>query len=247
MEFSPIAPNLWIGNSPEFGNYNHDIVYNLLKSIDINFSSCLEVAPFSTCECYIMYHPDFPMCSKIENRHIIFLNTSDNYWSQWTYQFSHEYCHHLINRDMSGEFKGLKWFEETICELSSMYHLHRLHEQWINSANPIQCCYAPYLKDYKDNLLSKHSQLFSATSHPGFLQSWLPILNEPTYHRDYYNTLAAKMFPLFVENPFLWKIILHFGDTCKWSSLNELFEHLHVQADNSYAYSLKNLNNLLLS
>lgn len=55
------------------------------------------------------------------------------------------------------------------------------------------------------------------------------------------------MFPLFVEHPYLWKIILHFGNTRQWRTLDELFAHLHSQADDSYALPLQKLNTLLLS
>ena len=54
------------------------------------------------------------------------------------------------------------------------------------------------------------------------------------------------MFPLFVEHPYLWKIILHFGNTRQWRTLDELFAHLHSQADDSYALPLQKLNTLLL-
>lgn len=245
--FKQIAPNLFITNDSSFGNYMPDIVYNLLMTVDVNFSQCLEITPFSSCNCYIHHHENNPMCCNIPPNHLIFLSVIENRWCQWIYQFAHEYCHHLVNGGLSGEISGLKWFEETICELSSMYHLHLIFMQWSNNSNPIKFDYAPFLLDYLNDLLTKNHLLSSSIDHPGWLQSWIPLLSEPQYHRDHYNVIATKMYPLFVKNPNLWKIILHFGDMRNWNSLSELFEHLHQTVDDSYSKSLSDLEKLLLS
>lgn len=245
--FTYISPNLYISNSPLFGNYDKEVIYYLLRSVDINFSTALNIPQFSTCNCMIEYKDNHPMCSIVADNHFIFLHVTDNYWSKWIYQFAHEYCHHLINGKMSGEIRGLMWFEETICELSSMYHLQMAATQW-SCCNLIVCRhFAPAHQSYLNGLLSQQPQLVHDTHNRGFLQLWLPILEQQTYHRDYYNALAARMFPLFVENPHLWKIILHFGNMRQWNSLEELFVHLHQTADDSYSDSLKRLENLLFS
>ena len=55
----------------------------------------------------IHWDEDYPMCSNSdEGCRIICLTTGENYWCQWVYQFAHEYCHHLIDGEMSGEMKG---------------------------------------------------------------------------------------------------------------------------------------------
>lgn len=245
--FKQIAPNLFISDNPSFGDYDPNIVYNLLISVDANFSSCLELNPFSSCDCNIQYKSEEPRCCNLHSDHLIYLSATQNHWAQWVYQFAHEYCHHLINGDMINSISGLIWFEETICELSSMYHLHAIYTQWKKSINQTYSYNAPLFLDYLNDLLTKNPQLISATRQPGFLSLWEKILFEPEHHRDHYNAIAARMFPLFVENPSLWKIILRFGDMRKWDSLSGLFEHLHQTADDSYAQSLSQLENLLLS
>lgn len=243
MRFHQFAPNLFISNDPSFCDYNREIVHHLITSVDIDFSICLGILPFKTCDCFIMYHPDHPMCCPSEKGHLIYLHAYQDYWCRWVYQFAHEYCHHFINGKLSREISGLTWFEETICELSSMFHLYRFYARWSKKQHP----YAPFVLDYLNDLLSKNPLLFSETLRPRFLSLWEQILSEPKYHRDHYNVIATKMFPLFVENPRLWKIILHFGDMRKWNSLPDLFEHLHQTADDSYSQSLSDLEKLLLS
>ena len=247
MSFIQFAPNLYIANDPSFGNYDRDIIHTLLASVDVNFSVYLEIPPFISRDCYIIYNPACPMCTDISIGHQIHLNTQENYWCQWIYQFAHEYCHHLINGKFTGEITGLTWFEESICELASMFQLSLFCSSWSQSHEEYQTHYAPSLRDYLDALLSKNLRLLSSASHPGWLQSWDSILSEPAYHRDYYNVIATKMFPLFVEHPYLWKIILHLGDTRQWKTLDELFAHLHSQADDSYTLPLQKLHDLLLS
>ncbi len=187
------------------------------------------------------------MCSQFGDDHLIRLHTHDNFWCQWVYQFSHEYCHHLINGKLEGELSGLKWFEETICELASMYHLFVLNRQWNSSSIQEQCLYAPAFRRYLNNLLSQNTHLLSLTYNPGWLASWNVLLIEPKHHRNHYNAIATKIFPLFVENPSLWKIILYFGDTGKWKSLQHLFDTLYEKAEDDYYDSVHKLYNLLYS
>lgn len=143
MKFLHIAPNMYLSDNTSFGNYNRPVVHELLASIDVNFSSALNTTPFSSCDCFIDYSDKTPMCCQLENGHYIVLSTSENYWCQWIYQFSHEYCHHLINGKLSGELSGLMWFEESICHLSSMYHLFLIHVQWSQSPDPTKSHFAP--------------------------------------------------------------------------------------------------------
>lgn len=247
MSFIQFAPNLYIANDPSFGNYDRDIIHTLLASVDANFSVYLEIPPFISRDCYIIYNPNRPMCTDIGIGHQIYLNIQENYWCQWIYQFAHEYCHHLINGKFTGETTGLTWFEESICELASMFQLSLFYSSWSQSHEEYQTHYAPSLRDYLDALLSENPRLLSSASHPGWLQSWDSTLSGPESHQDYYNVIATKMFPLFVEHPYLWKIILHLGDSRQWKTLDELFAHLHSKADDSYALPLQKLNDLLLS
>lgn len=247
MRFYQITPNLSISDDSNFGNYDHKIIYELLTSISFNFSKHLNLISSSVPPCRITYINTNPRCSNIMSERWIFLHVSQDYWCQWIYQFAHEYCHHLINGAMSDDIIGLIWFEESICELSSMYHLHQLSTQWSISNDPIKLRYVPALHNYLHDLISKQPQLFSDALRPGFLALWEQILSEPICYRDYYNVLAAKMFPLFVENPSLWKIILHFGDMRKWGSLQELFDYLQRNATPDYSDSLNELQSLLLS
>lgn len=240
-----ISKNISLIEDPNFGTFNKDVVGSLISNVDVIFSKCLEIEPFSSKECVIMHNNDEPMCCNSSAGRIIYLATKENYWCQWIYQFAHEYCHHLIDGKMNPNFKGLFWFEETICELASLFHLNCMREYCSHSQSSQLVHYAPSVTLYLKNLLSKNNKSVESLRLTK-LQPWKEQLQEKVYHRHLYNAIAVVMFPFFNENPHLWKIIRNFGDMKERSSLEDLFTHLEEQATADYLHSLKQLRACLL-
>ena len=247
--FIPVSPNMVFEPNPAFGNFDNGIIFGLFRLVDENFSKALEKNPYSSKPCIISYNHflDMPMCCREGDCHHIYLRCESNFWCQWMFQFAHEYCHHLIDGELTGDISGLIWFEECVCELSSMYHLRNLALYFATSSQEHLLRYAPSVHNYLGGLMDVEMELVSETTHPGILHRWGTLLQEPKYHRLHYRAIAARMFPLFVENPHLWKIILHFGDMRQWESPDELFQHLRQNATADYAHSLEKLHLLLLS
>ena len=101
---------------------------------------------------------------------VIQLTARDLEWSQFAYQFSHEFCHVLSN------YENLKanpnnWFHEAICELASVFTLRRMAERWqTNPPYPNWADYVAALRDYSEKRLSRQRvQLPRGVT----LQSWL--------------------------------------------------------------------------
>lgn len=243
MKTTQISTNIYVVKDTNFGIYNMKIVNRLLQQVQIDFADWIGNNVFQTSNCFLFYKDECPAIYNMgEIGHRICLHVKDDDWWRWTYQFAHEYCHHLINGPLSGCIQGLLWFEETICELASICHLRRL----IVLCDVLQTDILLQYKPYVVNCL--YANLGTAQNNcQEYLLSMADRLAEPVYHRGIYSNLAAAMLPLFQENPHLWKIILHIGDSRRWHSLEELFEHLHRTADDSYSHSLKLLKNLLLS
>ncbi len=84
-------------------------------------------------------------CSQCEP-YVIQLDTRGTYWSQYAYQFSHEFCHILSGYEHLKENPN-QWFHETVCELASVFSLRRMAERW-----PIHPPY-PKWADYSDSLM----------------------------------------------------------------------------------------------
>ena len=230
-----MAMNIILTENAAFGNTNYYVVRALLYMVDNNMMEAIGQPYFSTRQCVVVHTEDVPVCAKAGEQHVIFLATKDNLWCQWVYQFAHEYCHHLIDGSLLGEWSDLLWFEETICELSSLYNLNKMIEYCIN--NGLQL-YAPSVKNYLENLLTKNNGAYKLNAEGGWYKHYEESLKEEGYKRDLYNAIAVLMYPLFVDNPNLWKLILNIGDIRSWTSLDELFNHLEVTADGSYCESL---------
>lgn len=242
-----ISSNIYFHEDERFGDFDRKSVFTLIRSVDLEFSKALGLVPFSTCLCHIKYHSEYPMCCKsLNNSHVIYLSPNDPYGGQWLYQFAHEFCHHLINGSLSGEITGLTWFEETVCTLASVYHISTMNQKLhllSGITNPHLCQDLPVRLDG----LLKFDQLVGQRPLVTVLQSWDNLLKEEQYHRNLYKAIAAKMFPLFRENPNLWKIILHFGNMKERDSLTDLFQDLSKFVDSSYSDSFQKLQNLLIS
>ena len=227
--------NIILTENTAFGNTDYDVVRALLYMVDNNMMEAIGQPYFSTTQCIVVPTEDVPMCAKVGEQHFIFLMTKYNRWCQWVYQFSHEYCHHLINGSLSGEWSDLLWLEETICELSSLYNLNKMIGYCAN--NGLQG-YVPSVINYLENLLTKKNRAYKLSAEGGWYKQYEESLKEAGYKRELYNAIAVLMYPLFVDNPNLWKLILNIGDIRSWTSLEELFNHLEVTADGSYRESL---------
>ncbi|OEE51944.1 hypothetical protein [Vibrio splendidus] len=141
------------------------------------------------------------------NEYQVLLSSKDRTWDQHAYQFAHEYCH--IRTNYSNGSRKVKWFEETICELASLFVLRRMSEMW--QENP------PYenWRDYSQNLYKYAENRIVDESHrlpEGIdFQSWfvarLDDLENNQYMRDINTTIAIMLLPLFEENPQLWRAI----------------------------------------
>ncbi len=161
-----------------------------------------------------------PMCSKCGSTYIIYLSARENYWSKYVYQFAHEYCHYLIDGPLDGELETTFWFEESICELASMYLLLKVTKRW-ESWNPIMIPgvplnskedalmrlkgFAPRNNPYLKDLLNMNPSIDVPLSE--WLDKNMEVLSEREHHRDMYNQIACALFGLFIDYPDLWKMI----------------------------------------
>lgn len=132
-------------------------------------------------------------------------------------------------------------FEETICELSSLYNLNKMIGYC--ATNGLQW-YVPSVIDYLGDLLTKNNDTYKLSVERGGYRQYEVSLKHDEYEGNLYNTIAVLMYPLFVENPYLWKMILNIGDIRSWTSLDDLFSHLEANADGNYCESLSRLRRM---
>lgn len=133
------------------------------------------------------------------------LDTGDNLWSQWTYQFAHEFGHILSNYD---EVKHQnKWFEETVCEVASLFVLRRMADTWSKDPSPASWKrYAPHLRKYAEERIEK-AKLPDGMSLPQWYETNARPLARDGCDRERNTLLAVQLLPLFEEAPEHWEAI----------------------------------------
>jgi hypothetical protein len=146
----------------------------------------------------------------------VHLDTDDNLWAQWVYQFSHELGHILSNYDTVRNRN--KWFEETVCEVASLFVLRRLADVWSKDPSPgTWKKFAPALGKYADARIAK-AQLPDKMT----LAEWYPAraldLAKTGYDRDKNTLVAVQLLPLFEETPEHWEAISYLARAKKGHS-----------------------------
>jgi len=133
------------------------------------------------------------------------LDTGDTYWSQYVYQFAHELCHVLCRHDTDDH--GNTWFEESLCEVASLFVLRRLSERWRMSP-PFEHwkSYAPHLRQYANTRIEKHG-LPKEQSLAGWYTLHADQLHGSRYRRELNTKVACALLPLFEQTPRHWEAV----------------------------------------
>lgn len=193
-----------------WGSANMDVIPIIFSSIIQEFSQVLGPSWRSPHPLVISHwDKEYPMCCKNSDNTVhIFLTSKDNYWSQYTYQFAHEFCHFIIDGPLDGKLESSFWFEESICEMASMFFLRKVADCWKNPIlefpRALQT-FAPNNITYLENLIQQYHNIDIP------LRQWIlqkmDVLNEDRYNRKEYNMIAKALLPLFEDNPQMWKIV----------------------------------------
>ncbi len=193
-----------------YPTYENDVVA-VLSSIKTLFSyyfPCIEAHPL-TVLCNV---PARKFPETIYELNTIFLvvpTLTDKgepgcYWSNFMYQFSHEFCHYMC---FGHVVQRMRWFEESICEMASHFFMIKATDQWsIDPPYPhwssYANCIASYEIDSKSDVRKFDLKELSNESSPLLKQ-----LEENEYQRDYNKHIALSLLPLFLEDPSLWGIV----------------------------------------
>ena len=203
-----------------WGGADISVLIEIFRSVIDEFSDVSGVTPPGP----LTIQPDpglgNPKCCKFGKSYTIFLSARKNFWSKYVFQFAHEYCHYLINGPMDGALETTFWFEESICELASMYFLNRTTMRWM-SYSPIMIPglplmsqekalmklkeFSPNNQSYLKNLRNENPSI--DTTLPTWLDANMEVLSEPEYHREKYNQIADSLLDLFIDYPDLWRVL----------------------------------------
>jgi len=161
---------------------------------------------------------------------VVKLDTHRTYWSQYAYQWAHELCHVLAGFRNDG--RENKWFEESLCELASLYAMRRMSESW--EQDPPYSHWKNYrhsLKDYIDKVINSREKL-TAQDLESFYEKHRETLRKNSTERALNGTVALALLPLFEKEPSRWEAIRYLNLTAakKDLSLKDYFAKWHQDA-----------------
>ena len=160
------------------------------------------------------------MRSSASDPFLIQLATQDRKWSQFSYQFSHEFCH-VLSEPERLDGNPNNWFHEAICETASVFTLRRMAERWPTGPPYSNWAgYADELTRYAEDLLSGDERQLPANMS---LPTWL-LLEEKALRRDTavalasntrisdelrhkYAIVAYSLLPIFESEPAGWNAV----------------------------------------
>ena len=140
--------------------------------------------------------------------HIVRLDVEGNHWSQFAYQFSHEFCHILTNYHPR-ESKKNKWLVESLCETASLYAMRQMAETWKPSPPfPNWRSYAPHLRQYADNARVKKALRIAPGATLGqWYRENADALRKKGDQRDKNKVPASAMLAMLEANPTDWQAV----------------------------------------
>ena len=160
----------------------------------------------------------------LRGERIVQLNAKGNHWSQHAYQFAHEFCH-ILCRFKDGE-RGNLWFEESLCEMASIYALRQMAMTWKTAPPyPNWRDYSDSLRSYADDVAAKYSLPDGESFGQWFRDSQDRLRTKPT-QRELNGVVAMRLLPVFEKNPEAWQTLryLNIGRGSEEQSFGDYLE-----------------------
>lgn len=144
------------------------------------------------------------------NEHLVRLSPRGRHWYQFAYEFSHELCHILCDHARY-RHREERWFEESLCELASIFTLRRMAISWRRS--PPYATWAAHASDfqeYVDDLLEEsHRQLPAGVQLKDWYRANAEYVRLNAWDREKNELVASCLLPTFEERPEGWGAIPH--------------------------------------
>jgi hypothetical protein len=159
------------------------------------------------------------------------LNVDGPYWAQFAFQFGHELCHVMCNYKEG--YEGNQWFEESMCEVASLFVLRRMSETWVIKAPYSNwSSFAPKLADYAADRI-KSAQLPKDQSLADWYRLNAATLRKNPHDRERNQVVAVALLPLLEAEPVRWAAVAHLNRalTSKPQSLTEYLQAWHGHVD----------------
>jgi hypothetical protein len=215
----------------------------LLSAAEALWRHCSQ-AKFTAKGLTVYRHTKWPITHyKHENDQILIgLNTNKLFWSQYSFQFAHEFCHALAQhtRDEQRRWHGVKhrnhWLEECFCETASLFVLRAMAKTWQSKPPyPNWKNYSASLADYAQKRIDEGNKFIPQDqSFADWFAKELPSLQEQPTQRDKNLAIAVRLLPLFENDPMGWEAMTALNVTTKQIDI-PLVDHLDEWHSNAAA------------
>ena len=167
---------------------------------------------------FIFHSKDSPITvydHRTDGRVAIGVTTKGTYWSQFAFQFAHEFCHALAGHSNDWKklwIKGRKanhWLEESLCETASLFAMRAMGETW-KTAPPYQNwkSYAGSLTKYAADRIEKAAaEIPSGTTFKDWFRANEAAMRDKATMREKNNVVAIQLLPVFEAQPSGWETI----------------------------------------
>lgn len=148
---------------------------------------------------------DSPSVAEDQRPYEVFLTARNRNWSRYGFEFAQQVCHILTNYDNCKGHRH-KWFEETLCQVASLFALHRMADSWVESPPPTvpeAAEFAPYHREHAERIERQHEPPPPADL-PEWLREEIYRLEADSADRTRTMTLAVALLPEFRRDPSLW-------------------------------------------
>ena len=204
MRIEILESDWGVANRDDIGRLLEDVASHIVRELRDPFDATIRVMNRPSLQC-----PKALFRSSDAIAHEVNLTAKDCNWSQFAYQFGHEFCHVLSNHDRLRENPN-NWLHESLCELASLFVLRCMTERW--STDPPYSNWKDYrmaLGKYAESVSTK----FKEDTPNGSFKEWL-LTREYDMRRNPYlrvmnGVVALKILPVFEECPNGWNAVRH--------------------------------------
>ncbi len=149
----------------------------------------------------------YPEFVKLPDFSCIFLATRDLRWAQYSYQFAHELCHYIIDKPFQPTADRFSWFDETLCELASLFVLHSMANSWKRNPPFVNGeSYSEHLRHYLNVILTEQQSTLAIPFNE-WLEANINTLYKDRYNRPLNRIVAIRLLPVFKSHPELWQTL----------------------------------------
>jgi hypothetical protein len=146
---------------------------------------------------------------------VVELTARNERWYQYSYQFSHEYCHVLSGFERKERdaqiVRDNQWFEESLCEAASLYGLRRLALAW--PQDPLSARFpgtARVIGQYAQELLTQpHRRLPQGVAFSAWFADHRVDLRDDPYQREQNELISSVLLSLFEREPNGWESLAY--------------------------------------